>query len=123
MAQQLAEAGVDLVLAGHRHRLDPAFGHTIDAAGPEQWPLPAGLAQMVAISPTIPTDVPAARKDPEGSPRSGLCVYRLMVASGALSLHRVIHSTEPGTGDKPILEGATITGLSVRRTTMTGPAR
>jgi hypothetical protein len=123
VAQQLAEAGVDLVLAGHRHRLDPAFGETVDAAGPGQWPLPAGLAQMVAISPTIPTDAPAARKDPEGSPRSGVCVYRLMVSSGAVSLHRVIHSTEADATAEPIVEGATITGLSLRRTTMTGPGR
>jgi predicted MPP superfamily phosphohydrolase len=123
VARQLAEAGIDLVLAGHRHRLDPAFGETVDANGPDQRPLPAGMAQLVAISPTIPTDTPAARKDPVGSPRSGVCVYRLMVLSGSISLHRVIHSTDADATTEPIVEGATITGLSVRRTTMTGHTR
>ncbi len=123
VANQLAEAGIDLVLAGHRHRLDPAFGETVDASGPGQWPLPPGLAQMVAISPTIPTDAPAARRDPDGSPRSGICVYRLVVSSGSITLHRVIHSTDARETDEPIVEGATITGLSTSRTATTGPAR
>ena len=112
----------DAVLAEHRHRLDPAFRETIDAAQPQQLPLPLGVAQMVAISPTIPTDASAARNDPEGSPRSGLCVYQVMASSESISLHRLIHPTDPEYDPEPIVEGATITGLSTGRTTTTGPA-
>ena len=123
VGRRLAEAGIDLVLAGHRHRLDPAFGETIDAAGPEQHPLPAGLAQLVAISPTMPTDAAAARTDPEGSPTSGVCVYRLMAAAGSISVQRLVHPTEPGAPERPVTEGATITGLSTRRPATQGPPR
>ncbi len=112
VAERLATAGIDLVLAGHRHRLDPAFGDTIDATHRAQWPLPAGLAQLVALSPTMATDTSAARADPEGSPRSGLCVYRVMATRGTISLQRLIHPTEQRSSTGPIVEGATVTGLS-----------
>jgi hypothetical protein len=114
VADELAAAGIDLVLAGHRHRLDPPFGGQVDAAEPTQWPLPPGMAQLVAISPTVPTDDKAARHDPPGSPRSGLCVYRVMVSAGSVSLHRVIHPTEPGTAPEPIVEQVVVAGLTVR---------
>jgi hypothetical protein len=121
VACRLAAAGIDLVLAGHRHRLDPPFLETIDAAQPKQAPLPAGVAQMVAISPTLPTEASVARNDPEGSPRSGLCVYQIMASPESISLHRVIHPTDPEHDPQPIAEGPTITGLSAPRTTTTGP--
>jgi hypothetical protein len=113
VASELAAAGIDLVLAGHRHRLDPPFGGQIDAAEPSQWPLAAGMAQLVAVSPTVPTDGQAARHDPPGSPRSGLCVYRVMVSAGSVSLHRVIHPTEPGVAPDPLIEPAVVSGLAV----------
>jgi hypothetical protein len=122
VAGRLAASGIDLVLAGHRHRLDPPFRETIDAAQPQQAPLPPGVAQMVAISPTIPTEASVARNDPEGSPRSGLCVYQVMASSESISLHRLIHPTDPEHDPEPIVEGVTITGLSAGRTTTTGPA-
>ncbi|MDH4144750.1 MAG: metallophosphoesterase [Acidimicrobiia bacterium] len=121
VARELAAAGIDLVLAGHRHRLDPAFGGHVDAADPTQWPLPAGVAQLVAISPTMPTDPAAARHDPADSPRSGLCVYRVMAASGSVSLHRLIHPTGPTSDPEPIFEGMTVAGLAARGITTTGP--
>jgi len=115
VASELAAAGIDLVLAGHRHRLDPSLGERIDATEPTQWPLPVGIAQLVAISPTIPTDAVAARHDPDGSPRSGICVYRVMAGADSISLHRVIHPTDPGFSPEPIFEQGTVTGLAVRR--------
>ena len=121
VADRLAAAGIDLVLAGHRHRLDPAFRETTHAAQPLRSPLHRTIAQMVAISPTIPTDASAARHDPEGSPRSGLCVYQIMASPESISLHRVIHPTDPEHDPEPIAEGATVTGLSAGRTTTTGP--
>lgn len=121
VAFQLADAGIDLVLAGHRHRLDPAFGTAVDATKAEQSPLPPGMAQLVAISPTILTDAAAARHDPTGSPRSGLCVYRVVAAAGSTTLHRVIHPTEPGWGVEPIVESETITGLATQRAMSTEP--
>ncbi len=121
VARELAAAGIDLVLAGHRHRLDPSLGEQIDATEPTQWPLPGGIAQMVAISPTIPTDAAAARHDPTGSPRSGICVYRVVVGTGSVSLDRVIHPTEPGRSSEPVIERGTVTGLAVHGATSTNP--
>jgi len=123
VADRLAAAGIDLVLAGHRHRLDPAFGGKVDATDATQWPLPAGMAQLVAISPTIATDPAAARRDPAGSPRSGLCVYRVMAAAVSISLHRVIHPTEPGFELEPIVEDTTIAGLTIEPMVLRGPTQ
>ncbi len=118
IASSLSTSGIDLVLAGHRHRLDPAFGASVDALVPEQDPLPPGVAQLVAISPTIPTDKPAARQDPAGTPTSGICVYRVIVDGSldeprAVRIERLIHSTEPGAIGAPTHEPAVVHGLHV----------
>lgn len=128
IASSLSASGIDLVLAGHRHRLDPAFGASVDARAPEQDPLPSGVAQLVAISPTIPTDKPAARQDPVGTPPSGVCVYRVIVDGPpdqgspeegsvedgrAVRIERLIHSTEPGAIELPTYEPAVVLGLRI----------
>ncbi len=62
-----------LVMAGHRHQLDPAEGASYDgrSAAPNQLPLNSTRGQLVAESPTAHSDLR------EGSGRNSLSVYRI----------------------------------------------
>ena len=123
VGQAFADAGIDVVIAGHRHRLDPAFGQSIDASAGGQPPLPNGMAQLVAISPTIPTDDAAAKRDPEGVPRSGLCLYRFLVAGTSVTIERVIYPTEFGWPNDPLVESRVVHGLVKQPSPSTRGAR
>jgi hypothetical protein len=113
VADELHDLGVNLVLSGHRHRLDPPFGHSLDAAAGHQPPLPPGMAQLVALSPTLHTDEASRRQDPAGTPPRGLCVYRVVTApsDSAVTIQRLIHPTDGPADRAPTVENALIPRL------------
>lgn len=88
LAAALDEAGVHLVLAGHRHRLDPPRRVRRNAAELTQPPLTARTGQLVAESPTV-----GDAEDPAGGRRS-VALYRIWLdeANRALGVDRVVHT-------------------------------
>ncbi len=96
VADELGRLGIDLVLSGHHHRLDPPFGQRVDAGAGMQQPLPAMVAQLVALSPTMHSHPGLVEAESTSAPRRGLCVYRVVVdATGnSISIQRVIHPTD-----------------------------
>jgi hypothetical protein len=100
-------------LSGHRHRLDPPFRHSLDADAGHQPPLPPGMAQLVALSPTLDTDDASHRRDPAGTPPRGLCVYRVVTTTWdtAVTIQRLIHPTDGPTNRAPSIETALIPRL------------
>ena len=109
VAGLLSAVGIDLLLCGHRHRLDPPFGERADADEQTQPPLRRGTAQLVATSPTLPS--PGTPPRP-GTPTRGLCVYRLLeYPDGSLGIDRLIHRTDPGRQDDQVLFEANVVRL------------
>lgn len=79
---------VALVIAGHRHALDPPAGARLDASGGHQPPLRPGSGQLVAESPT----------QRDGNPNS-LSVYRLgLEDDGNITVDRLRFGFTPATG-------------------------
>jgi len=124
VAAELHRMGIDLVLSGHHHRLDPPFGHGLDASAGHQPPLPATMAQLVALSPTMDSHRGAVDHGMAGAPRRGLCVYRIIVESSGTSftVQRLIYPTDhPG---RPTFEPAVISGIRLGpRPVTSGPPR
>lgn len=107
LCDSLAGQGVGLVLAGHRHRMNPAYG----ALPPhEQLPLPAGVHQLVASSPTVV------------APDRSLSLYRIHWEPGSptATLDRLVFDYtaaggleheprfEPGLMEVPVLVGGAL---------------
>ena len=113
VAAELGRLGIDLVLSGHRHRLDPPFGQQVDPTAGRQPPLPPNLAQLVALSPTMTSHARLVETEPPDTPRRGVCVYRAIVdePGTSVSIDRVIHPTDaPST---PTFEPSVISRLSL----------
>ncbi len=123
VAAELGRLGIDLMLSGHRHRLDPPFGREVDATAGDQPPLPPNLAQLVALSPTMESHAGLADIEAPNTPRRGLCVYRIIVdeCGTSLSIDRLIHPTDAPA--MPTFERSVISQLSLgndRSATRTG---
>ncbi len=75
LARCVKYTGVQLVLAGHRHELNPARGMTYygNAAAPNQAPLNSSSGQLVSESPTAGSDLSPT------PPRNSTALYRLHV--------------------------------------------
>jgi hypothetical protein len=78
VARTIGRVPFHLLIAGHRHSLDPAEGSSRDARRVEQPPLPRGVGQLVAES---PTQEPIVFDDMEPSEpaANSLSLYRLLV--------------------------------------------
>jgi hypothetical protein len=76
-----------LILAGHRHEIDPAEGVTFDASKPgsRQYPLPANVIQLVAGSPT---------QDRPGASAPSFSTYKLSTDRTFLKVERNIYRYE-----------------------------
>ena len=113
VATELHESGINLVLAGHRHRLDPPFGERLDATAGGQPPLPPGTAQLVALSPTLHSHERVVDVDPPGSPRRGLCIYRVMAdpLGTSVTIGRIVHSTDGPDCNESTFEPAVISRI------------
>lgn len=111
VAAELRRMGINLVLSGHHHRLDPPFGHGLDASTGRQPPLPASMAQLVALSPTMDSHRGAADHGVRGAPRRGLCVYRIILGSSrsSVTVQRLIYPTDLVGG--PTFEPTVISGI------------
>jgi hypothetical protein len=71
-AEALGSAGVHLLLAGHRHRMNPAARARLDLRTDEQRPLGDRLGQLAGESPTV--------SGSEGRATAGaLSVYRVLL--------------------------------------------
>lgn len=90
LAERAQELPVQLVLAGHRHKLDPDRGvvHRGNAPDANQQPLPARTGQLAAASPTQSYSI----TDVEG--RNSFSLYRLFVdvVSDHLRVSRTVFS-------------------------------
>jgi hypothetical protein len=98
---------VTLVIAGHRHALDPPAEARLDANGGQQPPLRPGAGQLVADSPT----------QRDGHPNS-LSVYRLNLEDdGSVSVDRLRFGFTRATGLRHIPDGDdhVFEGLRLRR--------
>jgi len=106
-AGELTPDPITLVIAGHRHLLNPA--EPISANDGTQAPLRAGAGQLVAASPT----------QRDGNPNS-LSVYRLYCDDAHSMLHvdRLNFKTgwETGISSIPTIERGIISDLRVQRT-------
>jgi hypothetical protein len=78
VARVIRRVPFHLVIAGHRHELDPAEGGVCDAAAGTQRPLPTGSAQLVAESPTYdPVVFEGVASAPDHA--NSFAVYRLLL--------------------------------------------
>ena len=123
ITDELRSLGINLVLSGHRHRLDPPYGHTLDTLAGHQPPLSPGMAQLVALSPTVETESTAHRADPTGTPSKGLCVYRVIAGrdEGAVSIQRVIHRADEPKNPRSTFEPNLIRHLELAHSSTQGP--
>lgn len=94
VADALSESGVQLVLAGHRHKLDPGFQARLPVDDELQPPLRRPTFQLTAVSPTV-----GGSDERERIPRMGLCVYRIQLHESAdfVSVDRHIYLVGGGT--------------------------
>jgi hypothetical protein len=99
-AQRLGELGVQLVVAGHRHKLNPAEDVTSATPPDAQPPLGAPAVQLVAESPTQDS-VAMAEDDTEDAdtPPRSFCRYRLWADDASFAVERTVFSyTDIGGG-------------------------
>jgi hypothetical protein len=91
LARIIGRVPFQLVIAGHRHALDPAEGVSYDAQSTMQRPLPRGTGQLVAESPTLERVVFDNVIPPEPTANS-FSVYRLLVDEehGVFSVRRTV---------------------------------
>lgn len=78
LARLTGQVPFSLVLAGHRHKLDPAEDSRYDAFDLRQPPLPQGIGQLVAESPTT-YPVPYLDIQPADAVPNSFSLYRLLV--------------------------------------------
>lgn len=87
LARCLDYCGIQLIIAGHRHELDPSLGTTYDGRepAPNQSPLNSTTGQAVSESPTATSDFSPAN-------RNSFSLYRLYVddARGTLRVARSV---------------------------------
>jgi hypothetical protein len=83
--QRKAALPLHLIIAGHRHKSDPARGTILrpQMGGQQQSPLPANLVQLVAPSPTL--------VDGFAGQRPAFAVYRLELEQDELNVHRTFY--------------------------------
>ncbi len=84
-----------LVIAGHRHKLDPAEDARYDATTLNQFPLPSGVGQLVAESPTMhPVAFDNVR--PAEEVVNSFSLYRLLLDDerGRLEVRRTVFRRE-----------------------------
>jgi len=92
LAERLSDLRVQLVLAGHTHKLDPARAAT-DAQTGEQPPLAWPTAQLVAESPTQDSvDELHGTGRYAGLQRRSFSRYRLLAEGGSLEVERTVFS-------------------------------
>jgi len=99
LAERLSDLGVQLVLAGHTHKLNPARDSTYTAEG-TQAPLVWPTSQLVAESPTQDS-VDELRSTGQYSglqPRS-FSRYQLLVEAGTLEVERTVFNYSDARGD------------------------
>ncbi len=91
VARVIGRVPFHLVIAGHRHALDPADDGSYDAVLAAQKPLPSGCGQLVAESPTLEPVVFEDIEPPRDTPRS-FAIYRLHgdENSGGLNVFRTV---------------------------------
>lgn len=93
LAQVLADSRVQLVLAGHRHHLDPPEGQ--ERYGFTQRPLQEPTVQLVAE--TAAQRLPHGSEDePLDSPGRSFCRYRLLKDGGSMAVERTVFGYHGG---------------------------
>ncbi len=101
VAYTYEEANVHLVMAGHRHALNPSYQTGLVSSSLTQHPLRPKTAQLVSLSPTISQTNAAAHH-----PSRGLCVYRIIadIPGNRISVERAIYPTRRADPDTVIVE-------------------
>lgn len=87
LGSRLGKLGIHLVLAGHRHAVDPPDAqHVVAGVGipSAQAPLAGPTVQLVANSPTQDEHVPVERS---------FSIYRLVMDADTLKVQRTIYAT------------------------------
>jgi len=126
LAERLADLGVQLVIAGHRHRLDPPR-HPPAGRPPAQEPLRTPPVQLVAQSPTPDTLVPVGdRGDYAGLQGLSFSRYRLLAddagssVTPTFSLQRTVFSFQDA--DDGFSHRTSTTRVSASRTSLLAPS-
>ena len=113
LAQRLRELRVQLVVAGHRHKLNPALSAEWVALPWQQPPLLAPTVQLVAESPTQDSFAPMGDETEyrDLEPRS-FCRYRLLTGGTTLAVERTVFQYSDGRGGfSPKPSGTLFDGL------------
>jgi hypothetical protein len=99
-----SNAAIHLVLAGHKHEIDPVKAQ--DVSTDPQAPLPLGIGQLVASTPTQC-----------GKHHRSLCVYRVYLDEGGnfFNITRIIYENRTAADFKTSTEKSALAGISVNQ--------
>jgi hypothetical protein len=113
LAQRLCDLHVQLVIAGHRHKLNPALGVEWIALPWQQPPLLAPTVQLVAESPTQDTVAPTDDEtEYRGMEPLSFCRYRLWTGGTSLAVERTVFRYLDGRGGfSPKISGTLFDGI------------
>lgn len=111
VANTYSRTNIALVLAGHRHELDPPYNMSVNPGRSAQLPLGSRTSQLVALSATI-----AGHQAGLDAPQSGISVYRFIadIVSNTLNIQRAIYLTTYGAPLRALEEPATISDMPLR---------